>query len=152
MARMHARRRGVSGSVRPYRTKAPAWSNTDTEQIETLIIDLKKQGVSNAQIGIILRDKHAVPSVKLATGKSIGQIVEENGIVTEIPEDLRNLIIKALGMRKHLSINKRDLHNKRQLMLTESKVRRLVRYYVKTGKLSKDWVYKPETAEILLSR
>ncbi len=152
MARMHARRRGISGSVRPYRTKAPEWSNTDTEQIETLIIDLKKQGESSARIGIILRDKYGVPNVKLATGKSIGQIIEENGIVTEIPEDLRNLIIKALGMRKHLAENKRDLHNKRQLMLTESKVRRLVRYYVKSGKLPKGWVYKPETAEILLSR
>lgn len=152
MARMHARRRGVSGSVRPYRTKAPEWSNTDTEQIQSLIVDLKKQGLSTAQIGIILRDKYAVPNVKLATGKSITQIIEEHGIVTEIPEDLRNLIVKALGMRKHLAENKRDLHNKRQLMLTESKVRRLVRYYVKSGKLPKGWVYKPETAEILLSR
>lgn len=152
MARMHARRRGISGSVRPYRTKAPAWSNTDTEQIETIIIDLKKQGLSNARIGLTLRDKYGVPSVKLAMGKTVGQILENNGIVTEIPEDLRNLIIKALGMRKHLSENKRDLHNKRQLMLTESKVRRLVKYYIKSKKLPQDWVYKPETAEILLSR
>ena len=152
MARMHARRRGISGSVRPYRTKAPAWSNTDTEQIETIIIDLKKQGLSNAQIGLTLRDKYGVPSVKLAMGKTVSQILENNGIVTEIPEDLRNLIIKALGMRKHLAENKRDLHNKRQLMLTESKVRRLVKYYIKSKKLPQNWVYKPETAEILLSR
>jgi len=55
-------------------------------------------------------------------------------------------------MRKHLSENKRDVHNKRQLMLTESKVRRLVKYYVKSKKLPKGWVYKPDTAEILLSR
>jgi small subunit ribosomal protein S15 len=38
------------------------------------------------------------------------------------------------------------------MQLTESKIRRLVRYYVSSGKLAKGWVYKPETAEILLSR
>ena len=63
-----------------------------------------------------------------------------------------DLIEKALGMRKHLAENKRDIHNKRQLMLTESKVRRLVKYYVSSKKLPKGWVYKPDTAEILLSR
>jgi len=65
---------------------------------------------------------------------------------------LKNLIVKALGLRKHLAENKKDVHNKRQMQLTESKIRRLVRYYVSSGKLAKGWVYKPETAEILLSR
>ena len=70
----------------------------------------------------------------------------------ELPEDLRNLMTKALGMRKHLSNNKHDLHNKRQLQLTEAKVRRLVKYYVGTGRLPTGWAYSPETAEIILSR
>lgn len=152
MARMHARRRGISRSVRPYRTEAPEWSNRDKETITKQIIDLRRQGISTAEIGLIMRDKYGVPSVKLATGKKINQILRENSLSTEIPEDLRNLIEKALGMRKHLSENKRDIHNKRQLMLTESKVRRLVKYYVKSKKLSAGWVYKPETAEILLSK
>lgn len=152
MARMHARRRGISRSVRPYRTEAPEWSNRDKETITKQIIDLRRQGLSTAEIGLIMRDKFGVPSVKLATGKKINQILRENSLATEIPEDLRNLIETALGMRKHLSENKRDIHNKRQLMLTESKVRRLVKYYVKSKKLPAGWVYKPETAEILLSR
>jgi len=61
----------------------------------------------------------------------------------KLPEDLANLIRKALGLRKHLATNKNDLHNKRQLQLTESKVRRLARYYVRAGTLPKDWTYKP---------
>jgi small subunit ribosomal protein S15 len=152
MARMHARRRGVSGSVRPYRTEPPEWSNTDTAEIEKTVVDLRKTGMGSAQIGLILRDKYGVPNVKLATGKRIGDILRENDLVSDIPEDLRNLIVKALGMRKHLAENNKDIHNKRQLQLTESKVRRLVKYYVKSGKLPKDWAYKPETAEFLLSR
>ena len=61
-------------------------------------------------------------------------------------------MVKSLGLRKHLSENKKDLHNKRQLNLIESKIRRLVRYYIRSRKLQKDFIYKPENAEILLSR
>ena len=66
MARMHARRRGKSCSVRPYRKQAPAWSNTDTKAIEKIILDLRKEGASSAKIGLVLRDRYGVPDVKLA--------------------------------------------------------------------------------------
>jgi len=152
MARMHARRRGKSESVRPFRKEAPPWANTDVSAIEKIIVDLRKEGLSTSQIGLILRDRHGVPDVKLITGKRISQILKEKELEPDIPEDLRNLIAKALGLRKHMAENKNDLHNKRQLQLTESKVRRLVKYYTGTGRLPKDWSYKPENAEILLSR
>lgn len=152
MARMYARRRGTSGSVRPYRKEAPEWSNTDTTEIEKIVVDLRKDGMSTSQIGLVLRDRYAVPDVKLATGKRINEILRENGLESEIPEDLRNLMQKALGIRKHLAENNKDVHNKRQLQIAESKVRRLVKYYVKSGRMPKGWTYKPETAEILLTR
>lgn len=152
MARIHARRRGKSSSVRPYRSEPPEWSNTNATEIENIVVELRKAGNSAAQIGLVLRDKYGVPSVKLATGKRVGDILTEKGLESDIPEDLRNLIVKALGMRKHLADNRKDIHNKRQLQLTESKVRRLVKYYIKSGKLPKNWAYKPETAEFLLSR
>ncbi|MDP2797233.1 MAG: 30S ribosomal protein S15 [Methanoregula sp.] len=152
MARMHARRRGKSCSVRPYRKDAPAWSNKDVAGITKVILELRKEGASSSRIGLVLRDSYGVPDIKLATGKRLGDILKENKVATEIPEDLRDLMIKALGLRKHLSENKKDLHNKRQLQLTESKVRRLVKYYTGSKKLPKEFVYKPETAEILLSR
>jgi len=152
MARMHARRRGKSGSVAPYRTEAPEWCGISADEAEKVVVDLRKKGKSSSEIGFTLRDKYGVPDVKLLSGKKIGEILAENGLEQDIPEDLRNLIAKALGMRKHLSENKKDLHNKRQLQLTESKVRRLVKYYRSSGKLEKGWTYKPETAEILLSR
>ena len=152
MARIHARRRGDSGSVRPHRSEAPAWSNTDVKAIEKVIVDLKKEGYSSSKIGLVLRDQYGVPDVKMVMGKRIDQIIKDNGLQSEIPEDLRNLMMKALGLRKHIVENRNDLHNKRQLQLTESKVRRLVKYYVSSGRLPKGWSYKPETAEILLSR
>ncbi|NLM30216.1 MAG: 30S ribosomal protein S15 [Methanomicrobiales archaeon] len=152
MARMYARRRGTSGSVKPYRKEAPGWSNTDTAEIEKIIVELRKDGMSSSQIGLVLRDKYGVPDVKLATGKRVNEILRENDLESEIPEDLRNLMQKALGLRKHLAENRKDVHNARQLQITESKVRRLGRYYVRSGRMPKGWTYKPETAEILLSR
>ena len=149
---MHARRRGIASSVRPFRTEAPEWSNTDSKEIEAKVVELRKTGMTCAQIGLVLRDKHGVPSVKLATVKRVNAIIRENNMDNELPEDLRNLMTKALGMRKHLSNNKHDLHNKRQLQLTEAKVRRLVKYYVGTGRLPAGWAYSPQTAEIILSR
>lgn len=152
MARMYARRRGTSSSVRPYRTEAPEWSNTDATEIEKIIVDLRKDGMPTSQIGLVLRDRYAVPDIKLATGKRISEILREKGLESEIPEDLRNLMQKALGIRKHLAENKKDVHNVRQLQIAESKVRRLVKYYVKSGRMPEGWTYKPETAEILLTR
>ena len=152
MARMYARRRGTSSSVRPYRTEAPEWSNTDKAEIEKIVVDLRKDGMSTSQIGLVLRDRYAVPDIKLATGKRISEILREKGLESEIPEDLRNLMQKALGIRKHLAENKKDVHNVQQLQIAESKVRRLVKYYVKSGRMPEGWTYKPETAEILLTR
>lgn len=152
MARMYARRRGTSGSVRPYRKEAPEWSNRDAAEIEKIVVELRKEGMSSSQIGLVLRDKYGVPDIKLATGKRVNQILRENDLESEIPEDLRNLMQKALGLRRHLEENRKDVHNARQLQITESKVRRLGKYYVKTGKMPKDWIYRPEVAEILLSR
>jgi small subunit ribosomal protein S15 len=149
---MHARRRGKSCSVRPARNEAPSWSNTDKAAIEKIIVDLRKEGTSSSMIGLILRDRYGVPDVKMVTGKSVGDILVENKISSEIPEDLRDLMIKALGLRKHLEDNKKDLHNKRQLHLVEAKIRRLVKYYLGTKKLPAGFTYKPENAEILLSR
>jgi small subunit ribosomal protein S15 len=149
---MHARRRGTSGSVRPYRKEVPAWSNSDVREIEKVIREFRKQGRSASEIGLVLRDKYGVPDVKLVMGKRLGTILSEMGMEAKLPEDLANLIRKALGLRKHLADNKNDLHNKRQLQLTESKVRRLAKYYVRAGTLPQDWAYKAESAEILLSR
>ncbi len=149
---MYARRRGTSGSVRPNRKEAPEWSNTDTTEIEKIIVDLRKDGMSSSQIGLVLRDKYGVPDIKLATGKRLNEILREKGLEPEIPEDLQNLMQRALRIRKHLAENKKDVHNIRQLQITESKVRRLARYYIKSGRMPEGWTYKPETAEILLSR
>ena len=149
MARMHARRRGKSGSTRTVRDKHPEWSSLNPREVESRVIELAKTGKSTSEIGMVLRDQYAVPDVKVSTGKNITQILENNGIKSDIPEDLTNLIRIALKLRKHLETNKKDLKNKRNLQLTESKVRRLATYYKKTKVLPDDWKYNPKQAKLL---
>ena len=112
-------------------------------------IELAKAGKTTSEIGLILRDQYAVPDVKLATGKKISKILEGNNIKPEIPEDMRNLIGTALSLRKHLETNTKDLHNKRNLHLTESKIRRLTKYYQAEGRLPQDWKYSPTQAKLM---
>jgi len=128
MARMHARRKGKSGSTRIVREKHPEWSSLNPREVESRIIELAKAGKSTSEIGIILRDQYAVPDVTVSTGKKITKILENNNIQSELPEDMLNLIRTALKLRKHLETNKKDLKNKRNLQLTESKVRRVAKY------------------------
>ena len=149
MARIHARRKGKSGSTHPIRKKHPEWSSLNPREIEARIIELAKNEKSTSEIGMILRDQYAVPDVKIATGKKITQILEKNDIKSEIPEDLRNLIRIALKLKKHLDVNKKDLKNKRNLQLTESKIRRLTNYYHAENRLPKGWKYTPEQAKLL---
>lgn len=150
MARIHARRKGKSGSTRPIdRKKPPEWSSLNPREVESRILDLAKSGKSKAEIGLILRDQYAVPDVKLATGKKISKILEQNNIKSEIPEDLRSLIHKALQLKKHIDTNKKDLKNKRNLQLTESKIRRMTKYYHTQNQLPKGWKYSPQQAKLM---
>ena len=80
----------------------------------------------------------------------IGQILNKNNSGSEVPEDLMNLMRKALNLMDHLSSNQKDLHNRRQLSLCESKIRRLARYYIGTGKLPQDWVYKQDQLRLMV--
>jgi len=147
---MHARRKGKSGSTHPVgRKEHPGWSSLKPREVELHVLELAKAGKSTSEIGMILRDQYAVPDVKIATGKSISKILENNSMKSDIPEDLRNLIQTALTIKKHIDTNKKDLKNKRNLQLTESKIRRLVKYYKSNNVLPDNWKYNLSQAKLM---
>ncbi len=151
MARMYKSRRGKSGSSKPHVSEAPEWSNTNSDEVAKLVVELGKQGHSSAEIGSILRDQHSVPNVKLVTGQRIGAILSENDIGGTYPEDLMNLMRQAVRLIEHLgSGNHKDLHNKRSLEITESKIRRLASYYISEGKMPSDWRYKRDELRLMV--
>lgn len=148
---MHARRKGKSGSTRPIWRKTPEWVSYSSEEIENLVIEKAKEGLGSAQIGLILRDTYAIPSVKKITGNSITQIMNENDLGPKMPEDFLNLVRRAWNLRKHLdSGNKKDKHSRHGLQLLESKIRRLVKYYRKKGTFEQDFKYEPSNATLYL--
>ena len=74
MARIHARKKGRSGSHAIERKDHPSWSSISSKDVEKLVLEKSKEGLSTAQIGATLRDSHGIPSVKLATNLSINNI------------------------------------------------------------------------------
>ncbi|RZN48993.1 30S ribosomal protein S15 [archaeon] len=150
MARMHSRKRGKSSSTHPLRTSAPQWEDYSTEEIENLIVDYAKKGYTPSMIGTVLRDQHGIADVSLTTGKKMQAILRDHDLAPDVPEDLRNLITKAVLLRKHLTDHPKDKHSMRGLKLTESKIRRLGKYYKRNGILEPKWIYDPEKARLLV--
>lgn len=147
---MHARTKGKSGSKHPLVSESPAWVLITATEIEDLIVKMAKDGNNSAMIGLVLRDQYGVPDVKLATGKSITAIMKEKGVMSALPEDLSNLMRRAIALNVHLKNNRGDVSNARGLQLIEARIRRLEHYYKDNGVLPADWKYSISTAELML--
>ena len=139
---MHARRKGKSGSKKPLSTTAPAWISYKPEEIEALVVKLAKQEFSTSIIGTMLRDSYGIPDIEMVTKKKISQILAENKLSPQIPEDVTNLIKRTEGVKKHLANNKKDMTSKRGLQLIEAKIKRLVDYYKRKKVIPANWQYK----------
>ena len=63
---------------------------------------------------------------------------------------MMNLMRRALSLIDHLAGNRKDLHNRRQLDLCESKIRRLARYYKSKGQLDENWAYKRDQLRLMV--
>lgn len=73
------------------------------------------------------------------------------GLAPEIPEDLYHLIKKAVSVRKHLERNRKDKDSKYRLILIESRIHRLARYYKKAQRLPPTWKYESQSASALVA-
>ncbi len=148
MGRMHTHRHGKSHSIRPTTLRAPSWVTLSSKEIEELVVKYTKEGLTPSQIGNKLRDQHAIPLIKPITKKSIGEILEENDLKAEMPEDLENIVKRAVGLQKHLKVNRGDNRNVRSLELIEAKVHRLSVYYKRIERIPKTWKYKSVVAQL----
>lgn len=145
---MYSRKRGKSGSKKPL--LKGEWVEYKPEEVERLVCKLAKDGMPSAKIGLVLRDQYGIPSVKDSTGKKVLEILIENKLQPKLPEDLMNLLKKAVNLREHMAKNKKDYSSLRGLELVESKIRRLVKYYVRTKRLPAEWTYEPERAKLIV--
>ena len=111
---------------------------------------MAKRGQSPSQIGVVLRDQYGIPQVKGVTGSKILRILKVAGLAAQIPEDLYHLIKKAVNVRKHIEKFRADRDGKFRLILIESRIHRLARYYRLTKALPPTWRYVSKKADTLL--
>lgn len=148
---MHSKGKGIARSSLPYKRTPPSWLKVTASQVEEHINKLAKKGLTPSQIGVILRDSNGIAQVKSVTGTKILRILKKNGLAPEIPEDLYMLIKKAVSVRKHLERNRKDKDAKFRLILIESRIHRLARYYRTSKKLPPNWKYESATASTLVA-
>ncbi|UYV79304.1 RPS13 [Cordylochernes scorpioides] len=127
------------------------WLKLSPDEINDQIYKLAKKGLTPSQIGVILRDSHGVAQVRWATGSKILRILKAKGLNPDLPEDLYHLIKKAVAIRKHLEKNRKDKDSKFRLILVESRIHRLARYYKTTKVLVPTWKYESSTASALVA-
>ena len=101
--------------------------------------------------GVILRDSHGVAQVRFVTGNKVLRILKKKGLAPQLPEDLYFLIKKAVAIRKHLERNRKDKDAKFRLILVESRIHRLARYYKSKRVLPPTWKYESSTASALVA-
>ena len=150
MAKMFTRKGGASKSLRPLRTSSPKWVSYKPEEVKKLVLKMGEKELQSAEIGRVLRDQYGVPDVKLLTGKNISVLLKEAKLYSELPEDMFNLIKRAVHVHKHLVLNKKDVHSKRGYDLIINKIKKLANYYKIKKRLDSKWEYSIEKAKLIV--
>ncbi|XP_068938513.1 small ribosomal subunit protein uS15-like [Petaurus breviceps papuanus] len=148
---MHAPGKGQSQSAPRYCRCVPTWLKLTWDDVKEQIDKLAKKGLTPSQGGVILRDSHGVAQGRFVTGNKMLRILKSKGLGPDLPEDLYHLIKKAVAVRKHLERNRKDKDSKFRLILNESRIHRLARYYKTQRVLPPNWKYKSSTASALVA-
>jgi small subunit ribosomal protein S13e len=150
MGRMHSNGKGIARSSLPYKRTPAVWLKASSTEVEDQVQKLAKKGLTPSQIGVILRDSHGIGQVRSVTGNKIIRILRAKGLAPEIPEDLYCLIKKAVNVRKHLEKFRQDKDSKFRLILIESRIHRLARYYKLARQLPPTWKYESANAAAVI--
>ena len=151
MGRMHSNGKGIARSAKPYKRTPSSWMKLSAGDVSEVVCKLAKKGHTPSQIGVLLRDTHAVGQIRSITGANVVRILKSNGLAPSMPEDLYHLIKKAVSVHKHLEHNRKDKDSKFRLILIESRIHRLARFYKTTKRLPPQWKYDSRSASALVA-
>ncbi len=93
-------------------TKA-SWVTTKPEEIKKKILELAEQGLTAEKIGLVLRDQHGIPKVKLL-GMKISKVLKENNKWSD--PQMINMENKIEKLTKHSAKHKHDYKASRVLV------------------------------------
>ena len=151
MGRMHSKGKGIAKRSLPYRKAPPSWVQISASDLTEQIVKMARRGQSPSQIGVVLRDQYGIPQVKGVTGSKILRILKVQGVAPQLPEDLYHMIKKAVNIRKHIEKFRADRDGKFRLILVESRIHRLARYYRKSKALPPTFRYQSKKADTLIA-
>ncbi|MDD2444660.1 MAG: 30S ribosomal protein S15 [Candidatus Nanoarchaeia archaeon] len=103
----------------------PTWVKMSEEELKKIILELSDK-YSPSQIGIILRDQYAIPTVKIF-GKKLQAYLKELNI--EINEDLENATKKVENLKEHFKNNVTDKKAKHKLQRAQARLNITKKYY-----------------------
>ena len=152
MGRMYGPGKGISGSALPYRRQAPAWLKVSSRDLVKKVVELARKGMAPSMIALTLRDGMGVGQIKSVTGRKIVRILKAHGQAPEMPEDMFCLIRRAVSMRKHLDRHRKDMDTKFRLILVESRIHRLARYYKRVRRLPPTFKYESANAASMVAQ
>src|SRR3989338_3712032 len=92
MGRVFTHNHGKAHSTRPTTLRVPSWISYSPKEVEDLIVKYGKDGLTASQIGIKLRDQHAIPLARPITKKAVSEVLNQNNLRPELPEDLNNIL------------------------------------------------------------
>merc|ERR1711934_519904 len=75
MGRMHSKGKGIARRSLPYKRSAPSWVKQSASDCVKEICAMAKKGFTPSQIGVVLRDSHGIPQVKMVAGNKIVRIL-----------------------------------------------------------------------------
>ncbi len=101
------------------------------EDIEKVIVDFGKKGLTPSRIGIELKKNYGVDKIK-TLGASITKILEKNKV--DHDNDLKTVGKKISKLEGHISKNKQDKRAKRELVKFVGLRRKLEIYESKKNK------------------
>ena len=100
----------------------PSWVKMKPAELESLIVEMGKNGESPARIGLTLRDKHGIPKAKLVS-KRISTILKEKKI--DFKDEASKTEERIAQIQKHIAKNKHDNTARKSLEKKLWTVRRL---------------------------
>jgi len=124
----------------------------ERKEVIKIIQDLYKVHKKLSTVGIILRDKYLLLSIRKEFNSTLKDLFLE-GNSNFLDDSIVINIQRCLALRNHLKLNKKDLHNKRIFDLYQNKLFRFIFYHKKkSDSLNKLKKINLETLEILLNK
>lgn len=94
------------------------------KEVEEIIVELGKKGISCEKIGLELKNKHNVDAKKL--GLKISKVLKKHKLFND--PDIKNLSDNVAKLQKHLEKNKHDFSTKKAFLKMGAKLHILKKY------------------------